>query len=240
LLATGRALHRTGGPRFMSLSNGEHARSRAPAQGELGRKRWRRTSRDTWSRRSAEQLALDALASRLCTRDVSAFGDLYDLTVERVFTLAMFLLRNRADADDIVSDVYVNAWNRIESYDPARGDLLAWLLTMCRSRAIDAMREQRTRVRVSEAYHRDQLADGAGDAEPLLEMLQPQHAVTEALTDLSPLRREVLGLAFCRGLTHGEIAVELSLPLGSVKSHLRRAIAQVRSAVSGDTEGTSP
>jgi RNA polymerase sigma-70 factor (ECF subfamily) len=107
---------------------------------------------------------------------------------------------------------------------------MGWLLTICRSRAIDRSRRNRTRLQVSSAFEAtDAQRDGAApNPEDLLTLLQQGTSVYRALAQLTPIRRELISLAFFRGLSHEEIAIESKLPIGTVKSHIRRALATLR------------
>lgn len=177
------------------------------------------------------QVTLSRLIRKVQERDALAFSELYSRTVDKVFALARSILRNRADAEDLVCDVYERAWMTSQSYDSTRGTVLAWLLIMCRSRALDVLRQRRMRTRGGEAYARE--AQSGVDAGPdvVLDLFERGHVVHRALATLSPLRRRMIALAFFRGLSHQEIADELSMPLGTVKSHVRRALAELRNAL---------
>lgn len=178
-----------------------------------------------------EQHELAGLIEKIRVQDGRAFERLYDSTIDRVFALAHLIVRDRADAEEVVSDVYLAAWKCIDAYVPSRGDVVAWLLVMCRTRAIDTVRKRHARSRTREAYARGVFEGADACSEPVHEVFRAGHAMSEALSSLSPVRRHVLALAFCDGLTHREIADELSLPLGSVKSHLRRGVAHLRSSM---------
>jgi len=182
------------------------------------------------SGRQDEQLALAQLVRDIHERRGDAFDRFYDCTVDRVFTLAYHLLKNRQDAEEAVSEVYLCVWRQAHLYRAERGRVLAWLLTLCRSRALDMLRRQRAHQRL-DARIRDNGHDGGESPSVHDAMFDPARAVTDALLALPPVRRQILALSFCKGLTHREIAAELSLPLGSVKSHLRRAIDELRATI---------
>lgn len=170
----------------------------------------------------AEQLG--PLVERMARGDADALERLYDRTIASVFAVAMALLENRADAEEVAEDVYVQAWHRSAQFDAQRGSVQAWLSTICRSRAIDALRSRRRRVALSEAVRAEPQPSGC-EAEPLL----IQHArLQEALAVLSVPQRQVLSLAYFQGFTHQEIATRLGLQLGTVKTHLRRALQALR------------
>lgn len=188
--------------------------------------------------RSARQAELDAahaaelsaLIQRVAAGNHPALGELYDLTVGRLYALAQTVLRNAADAEEVVCEVYTQVWQTAAHYDSRRGGVMGWLLTICRSRAIDRSRRNRTRLEVSSAFEAtDAQRDGAApNPEDLLTLLQQGTSVYRALEQLTPIRRELISLAFFRGLSHEEIAIESKLPIGTVKSHIRRALATLR------------
>ena len=191
------------------------------------------------------QVTLAKLIRRVQGKDSLAFSELYERTVDKVFALARSILRNRADAEDLVCDVYERAWMTSQSYDSSRGTVLAWLLIMCRSRALDVLRQRRMRTRGGEAYARESQVGYDSGPDVVLDLFERGHVVHRALATLSPLRRRMIALAFFRGMSHQEIADELSMPLGTVKSHVRRALGELRDALglpetSSDGDPTRP
>jgi RNA polymerase sigma-70 factor (ECF subfamily) len=175
-------------------------------------------------------LELSMLIERVAGGEQAALGELYDLTVGRLYALAQTVLRNTADAEEVVCEVYTQVWQTAAQYDRTRGGVMGWLLTICRSRAIDRSRRNRTRLQVSSAFeatgaHRDAAAPNPED---LLTLVQQGTSIHRALEQLTPIRRELVSLAFFRGLSHEEIAIESKLPIGTVKSHIRRALATLR------------
>lgn len=169
---------------------------------------------------------LDALVAALCARDEAALGLLYDATFAKVHALASAILRCAEDAEEVVCDTYAQAWHDADRYDRSRGNVLAWLLTICRSRALDRLRQRRTPAVELDAAA--DLADESPAPDDLLALVQQGTRVHAALATLSPERRELIALAFLQGLSHQEIAERTGLPLGTVKSHVRRALAQLR------------
>ncbi|MGE0583143.1 MAG: sigma-70 family RNA polymerase sigma factor [Steroidobacteraceae bacterium] len=175
-------------------------------------------------------LELDELMAAVQRRDERALELLYDRTVSQVYGLAMHLLRHAADAEEVACGVYERLWMRASHYDASRGSVMAWLLVMCRSRALDALKGRRARARRDERAAPDEETE-VDDPESLLDRLQAGSAVHRALERLSPQRRQLVALAYFRDLSHGELAERLGLPLGTVKSHLRRSLAELRRAL---------
>ena len=177
----------------------------------------------------AEDALLCALVARVALGDQKALAQLYDATSARVYGLARGITRNQHCAEEVTEDVYWQAWRQALRFDRRRGPVIAWLLTLARSRALDHLRRGDPAMLHPEP---DTLVPDAGDAHTnpshLLDAAQRDHKVRAALDDLDPLPRQLLSLAFYRGLTHEEIAQQTCLPLGTVKSHIRRALAALR------------
>ena len=172
------------------------------------------------------------LLERVRQRDQSAFSQLYDLTVSKVYSLARAMLRVPADAEELVVDVYERAWQAAQSYDASRGTVFAWLLVICRSRALDLLRQRKSRAAGHEALSLEpqDLQDSASP-DRMLDLFQRGHVVERALAGLQPIRRQLVGLAFFEGLSHQEIADRLDMPLGTVKSHVKRALSELRELI---------
>lgn len=172
---------------------------------------------------------LRACLTAIQSQDESALAQLYDATVGRVYGLALRITRSRETAEEVAEDVYMQVWRDAARFDPQRGvGVVGWLLVICRSRALDALR----RVDAADAHPEPHalVPELAGDATPeaLLQAAQQNAALRAALVQLNALQRQMLALAFFRGLTHEEIASQLALPLGTVKSHIRRALIALK------------
>jgi RNA polymerase sigma-70 factor (ECF subfamily) len=168
------------------------------------------------------------IVERISGGDESALSDLYQRFAVPVHQVARRILRSHECAQEIVCDVFVHAWQNATHYDPTRGSVRAWLIIATRHRAIDRLRSYR-RYRVCS----EQWAGGRPWTEPLhpdeiLAQYQEGTSVHSALAAQTPLRRHLLAMAFFEDLTHEEISQEIGLPLGTVKSHLRRALKIMR------------
>jgi RNA polymerase sigma factor (sigma-70 family) len=163
----------------------------------------------------------------------SALSELYDATVGKVHALIRAMIRDTDDAEEVTCDVYTHAWQTASQFDPARGPVMAWLLTIARSRALDALRRRRSRERLSGEDPQEELADHSPSAAPdyYLNLFQSGSAVHAALAGLPADRRRLIGLAFFEDLTHSQIARQTGLPVGTVKSHLRRALHTLRESL---------
>ncbi len=160
-----------------------------------------------------------------------ALGQLYDHSVRQVHALVRRFVHEDSAAQEVTEDVFYQAWLQSPRFDAARGNVMAWLLTMARSRALDAWRKHSAqRVSFDSEAADDVLAHTAVAATPfdLLAELDAQHAVHAALAEVSPMARQMISLAFFQGLTQQEISTHLHLPLGTVKTTLRRALISLR------------
>ncbi len=180
---------------------------------------------------------LVALFARIVHQDQRALERLYDTTAARVHGLVLRIVGGRALAEEVVEDTFWQVWRQAVRFDPARGRPMSWLLAMARSRAIDALRrDQRFR---HDELPGDDAAGGAECAPPpqdLLAATREHAAVHAALAALDARSRQLVALAFFRGLTHEEIALQQALPLGTVKSLIRRALQQLRRALEASDE----
>lgn len=169
-----------------------------------------------------------ALIRNSARGDQSALGELYDATSRLVFGLVLRIIGDRSTAEEVLLDVYTQAWRQAANYDEKRGAPLAWLMTIARSRAIDRIRSSK----------HDQLKDSLDavaeitDREPNPEQAtvdsERRRLVRSALEALPAEQREVVELAYYSGLSHSEIALRLSQPLGTVKTRTRLAMIKLR------------
>ena len=188
-----------------------------------------------------------ALVARMATGDERALGDLYDLHGSMTYALAVAIVRERADADEVVADAFGQAWRSAPQFDPSRGSVAAWLATITRTRALDLVR---ARGRRSRALERAARADADGLAAPLgqapaapdrgAERGEVQRLVQRSLADLPEPQRRVIELAYFGGLTQTEIAAELQEPLGTVKTRIRAGMDKLRSSLASLLEGGGP
>lgn len=182
--------------------------------------------------------ALRECLDGICEQKQSALGRLYDLTVGRVYGVALRIVRHADMAEEVVSDVYMQVWRDAHRYDDARGKVLGWLLVIARSRALDLLRRQDEAFSHPEPYDLvTEPESGRQNPQDLLEATQAGSAVHQAMLKLNPLQRQLLSLAFFRGLSHSEIVEHSGIPLGSVKTHIRRALGVLRETLGPDAGG---
>ena len=183
-------------------------------------------SSDRWT---DDRLADRAALERMARGDHEALAELYDRHARPVYSLALRILQDPGEAEDIVQEVFSQAWRQAGRYDAARGVVAAWLLTLARSRAIDRLRA--LRARPEHAADDRQVVTVVDPASlPDLQMLSAEQVgrVRTALDALPVLQRVAIELAYYEGLTHVEIAERLEQPLGTVKTRIRLALGKLR------------
>jgi len=162
-------------------------------------------------------------------RDPESLALLYDETSAILYSFAVRMLNDTADAEEVVLDVYQQVWKSIETFDAARGSVLAWLTVLTRSRAIDRMRRaglRRTRETSIEKVFEAPCPGPQPEAESIFR--EERRLVRTALESLAPEQREAIELAFFRGLTHVEVAEALGAPLGTIKTRIRVGMRRLR------------
>ncbi|HTT04698.1 MAG TPA: sigma-70 family RNA polymerase sigma factor [Steroidobacteraceae bacterium] len=160
---------------------------------------------------------------------LSALGQLYSQTVGKVYGLAMRITANRADAEEVTSDVYQQVWRAASQFNPERGTPAQWIMVIARNRALDCYRRRKADTvaqlaKIGQAPSPDHMPT----AEEVVQQFEAGTLVRAALSSLNEVQAQLIGLAFFEGLTHREIATRTQLPLGTVKSHLFRALRVLR------------
>ena len=170
-------------------------------------------------------------------RDPDALTELYDRYARLIYSFALHIVGDQAEAEDVVQDVFSQVWTQAPRYEAERGAVAAWLLTISRSRAIDRLRARRARPD-SEAADEHQLRALVDPAEPhdVGVLAREQIArLRDAMRDLPVLQRVAIEMAYFEGLTQSEIAARLEEPLGTVKTRVRLALLKLREAMTGST-----
>jgi len=175
---------------------------------------------------------LTALVERMRIGQERALEELYDATVGKLYALAAAILRSPDEAEEIVCETYAYAWANAARFDATRASALGWLLMLCRSRALDRCRQRRANGNALDVVASSEAAAGSTDQPyEILSLMQQRTRVHAALAQLTPERRQLVSLAFLHGMSHQEIAHATRLPLGTVKSHVRRALTQLRESL---------
>ena len=170
----------------------------------------------------SEPLASSLLLQKLAKGDKAALADFYDAYAGLVNGLALRILRDVAEAEDVVQEVFLQAWRQADRYDPRRGSPEAWLCTMARTRALDRLRRR--------AARREDVPEAA-PAPAFVPRNEEALAVRKALETLTGDQRRAVELAYYGGMTQSEIAEALGEPLGTIKTRIRTAMLRLREAL---------
>jgi len=178
-----------------------------------------------------------ALMKRVSERDEQAFAEFYDATSRAVFGIVLRVVRNRAQAEEVAQEVYLEVWRTAVRFDVARGTVVGWLNVIAYRRAVDRIRSERRMVlrerRYAEAADQPDVPDGADTVVALAEAAR----VRRALGELTEAQRNALVLAYVDGHSQREVAEILGIPLGTVKTRMRDALRRLRSGF--DLEASS-
>jgi RNA polymerase sigma-70 factor, ECF subfamily len=171
------------------------------------------------------------LVEHIVARDSTALDEVYRRFSRPVYSLAYRVLSDATGAEDVAQEVFLKLWRQPESYNPQRGSLGPWLLSVTHNRAIDVLRRRRVRdeYQLPEALEFDQIvADTAADPSDLASMSEAADAIRRALSQIPDAQRQAIEMAFFQGKTHAEISEELGEPLGTAKTRIRLGMRKLR------------
>jgi RNA polymerase sigma-70 factor (ECF subfamily) len=184
--------------------------------------------------RSADMRRITEMAAG----DASGLSEIYDRHSTAVYSLALRIVREESEAEDVVQEVFAQAWRQADRYDARRGSVIAWLLIMTRTRAIDRLRVRQARPdrqSTPDPAVLDQLPAAGEDPASGLVAQEDAQRVRQALEELPLLQRIAIELAFFEGLSQSEIAERLEQPLGTVKTRIRMGLLRLRDVLGGAT-----
>lgn len=169
------------------------------------------------------------LLERIAHKDDAALSEFYDRYSRLVYSFALKVLRSQSDAEEVTADVFWQVWRQAESYNVARGSVAAWLITIARSRAIDRRRSLERRGEETEIDLK-LTEDGGGSADPEVDVYlkETRSVIERALGELNEKQRQIVELAYFKGLSQSEISELLQEPLGTVKTRSRAAMQFLR------------
>lgn len=180
-----------------------------------------RTDAGSEARRLAEALVRCARGEKAALRVV------YDAEAPAMLGIALRVLRRRDMAEEAVHDAFLRIYQNAASFDPARGSAKAWIYTIVRNRALNIVRGE-ARTDLIDDFEPLGIEDEGDDPETIVSRLSDARSLKRCLELLAPDRRKLILLAYTHGLTHGEIAGKLGMPLGTVKSWIRRSLISLR------------
>lgn len=185
----------------------------------------------------AERDRLDAEAvARLCAGDGEAIAVLYEHHGRSALGLALKIVREETEAEDVVHDAFVAIVQRADQYHPARGSVAAWLITTVRNLSLDRARRRVRRAQIVEAELKHEPVPASQSPEESLAGAVDYERVRRAMTTLPEVQRQTLEIAFFEGLSYPEIADREKVPLGTIKSRAARALHALRAALESDPD----
>lgn len=181
---------------------------------------------------SAGAAELARLLARVADGDAAAFQHFYDRTSAKLFGIILRILAERQEAEDVLQEVYVTVWRKAASFDPARASPITWVATIARNRAIDRLRARPVRHQAPvEAAH--DLADQGPAPDAGLVASQDARRLAEALHLLEPRHADAIRACYFEGITYDELAAREQVPVGTLKSWVRRGLMRMRSHLEG-------
>jgi len=165
------------------------------------------------------------LVEQVLARDAVALQQLYQRHSSAVYSLAHYILRDGAVAEELTQEIFLTVWNKAEQYQAHQARFRTWLLSITRNRAIDQLRQRRRRIQPDVSLDD---ANAAEEHAPLTEPIDSQRELHLLLRHLPPEQQQVIELCYFEGYTHEEIATRLGLPLGTVKSRILLGLKKLR------------
>jgi RNA polymerase sigma-70 factor, ECF subfamily len=178
------------------------------------------------------QLLSDALVKAGCG-DKAAFEFIYRKTSAKLFGVCLRIFPERAEAEEALQDAYINIWNRAGRYEAGRASPISWLVAVTRNRAIDRLRSG-GKMRSAPIEEANLIADTAPLADAMLQSKDDDNALQSCIETLESKDAVFIRAAFLNGMTYAELADKEALPLGTVKSRIRRALLKLRNCLGGE------
>lgn len=173
------------------------------------------------------------IVGRMARGEASALAELYDRHASSVYALGRRILSDPQDAEDVVQEVFAQAWKQAGRYDPARGTVLSWLIVMTRTRAIDRLRTRRGRLPLPDGAAYEPPDPGPGQEQGAISAERVRR-LRAALHGLAQAQRTAIELAYFEDLSQSEIAARLQEPLGTIKTRIRAGLQRLRGAMEAE------
>jgi RNA polymerase sigma-70 factor, ECF subfamily len=173
----------------------------------------------------------EALLAQVALSNRAAFETLYRDTSSRLFGICLRILNERAEAEEVLQEVYTSVWRKAGQFDATRASAMSWLSMMARNKAIDRLRAMPARNARAGLELADQIADPGASPAQQTETVTDRARLEDCLKQLEPKRHSLIRAAFFDGSTYEELAARIEAPLGSVKSWIRRGLMQLRTCL---------
>jgi RNA polymerase sigma-70 factor (ECF subfamily) len=174
-----------------------------------------------------ETTSLEHLIAACARGEKPALHAIYRAEAGRMIAVAQRILKRRALAEDAVQDAFVLIWRNAAKFDPAKGSGATWIFTILRNRSLSILRDE-SRVEATDAPVGEEVPDEGESPEAAIARLSDSQALRNCLDKLEPKRRMAIALAYVHGLSHGELAGKLGIPLGTIKSWMRRSLMSLK------------
>jgi RNA polymerase sigma factor (sigma-70 family) len=174
---------------------------------------------------------LSAALARVAAGDRAALELVYRDTSAKLFGVCLRILNDRREAEDVLQEVYITVWRKAGVFDPARASPITWLVAIARNRSIDRIRSGSILRRAEPVESADEVRDPAPDPAAMLETADMQMRLAGCLQDLEERQSTAIRAAFLDGLTYEQLAERMSVPLGTMKSWIRRGLLKLRTCL---------
>jgi RNA polymerase sigma-70 factor, ECF subfamily len=172
-----------------------------------------------------------ALLAQVVLGNRAAFESLYRATADKLFGICLRVLGDRAEAEEVLQEVFTAVWRKAAQYDIREGSVMSWLSITARNRAIDRLRAGPPRSTLGALEMAAEVADSGASPYQEAEANSDRDRLARCLEQLEPRRRSLIREAFFGGFTYQELATSMQAPLGSIKSWIRRGLAQLRTCL---------
>jgi len=162
-------------------------------------------------------------------QDQKAFQLLYEKTSANLYAVCLRILKNEATAQECLQEAYIKVWNHAARYQPERAQATTWMTTICRNLCIDTLRKLGKEGQAGSEFEFDNLQDER--AEDLMFHSTDARLLQHCMDELREQQRQAVRLAYYDGMTHGELSAHLDIPLGTIKTWIRRALEQLKSCL---------
>jgi RNA polymerase sigma factor (sigma-70 family) len=179
----------------------------------------------------ATRQQLAAALARVAAGDRAALRIVYQDTSAKLFGVCLRILNDRGEAEDVLQDVYVTVWRKAATFDPSRASPITWMVAIARNRAIDRLRASAVSRRMEPIEAADAVGDPAPSATERVELAQQHHKLAGCLEELEQKQAAAIRAAFLDGSTYEDLAARMSVPLGTMKSWIRRGLMKLRSCL---------
>lgn len=180
--------------------------------------------------RAAEHEELNRLLQQAGRSDQQAFSEIYRRTSSKLFGVCLRMLRDRGAAEEVLQEIYITVWHRAASFDASKASAITWLTALSRNKAIDRLRQHREEL-TDDPRTLDDIVDEQPSPATQAQTSQEQRRLADCLDALEPQQRSSVREAFFSGATYNELATRCKVPLGTMKSWIRRSLMQLRTCL---------